>query len=97
MFVGHCVCYMTLCMCICMLYNFILSSFSQIHSVRTLRAGEHQTFRVKLSNLKKILVVSVSLEESITSNLLLNIIICFCYVSTLCFPVCMFVCVAVLS
>ena len=33
--------------------------FSQIHSVRPLRAGEHETFRVKQSDLKKILVVSI--------------------------------------
>ena len=31
--------------------------FSQIYTVRTLRAGEHETFRVKQSDLKKILVV----------------------------------------
>ena len=30
---------------------------SQIHSVRTLKSGEHEEFRVKASDLKKILVV----------------------------------------
>jgi len=33
--------------------------FSQIYTVRTLRAGEHEAFRVKQSDLKKILVVRV--------------------------------------
>ena len=37
--------------------------FSQIYTVRTLRAGEHETFRVKQSNLKKILVVRSVVEE----------------------------------
>lgn len=32
---------------------------SQIHSVRTLRPGEHETFRVKQNNLKLIVVVCV--------------------------------------
>ena len=34
--------------------------FSQIYTVRTLRAGEHETFRVKQSDLKKILVVCLN-------------------------------------
>lgn len=39
--------------------------FSQIYTVRTLRAGEHETFRVKQSDLKKILVVRNMLKWSI--------------------------------
>ena len=31
--------------------------FNQIHSVRTLKNGEHETFRIKQSDLKKVLVV----------------------------------------
>ena len=37
--------------------------FSQIYTVRTLRAGEHETFRVKQSDLKKILVVRNTVRE----------------------------------
>ena len=36
---------------------FTTYEFSQIQSVRTLKAGEHETFRIKQSDLKKILVV----------------------------------------
>jgi hypothetical protein len=37
--------------------------FSQIYTVRTLRVGEHETFRVRQSDLKKILVVSSMVAE----------------------------------
>ncbi len=40
----------------------LLSHYSQIYTVRTLRSGEHETFRVKPSDLKKILVVRCLLQ-----------------------------------
>ncbi len=36
--------------------------FSQIHSVRTLKAGEHETYRIKQSDLKKVLLVCTHLS-----------------------------------